>query len=64
MIAFTFNEKSMDSGTQPILKKMDWSRLSLKSNVYQRPVLCLSGGRKVSLNPKAFTQVKSEANCE
>jgi hypothetical protein len=44
----------MDFGTQPILKEMDWSRLSLKSNVSQQPVFTLRDGRKVSLNPKKF----------
>jgi hypothetical protein len=33
---------------------MDWSRLSLKSNVYQQPVTFLKDGRRVSLNPKKF----------
>jgi hypothetical protein len=56
MIVFTFNKNDMDSGTQPILRDMDWSRLSLKSNVYQRPVTFLKDGRKVSLNPKKFTR--------
>ncbi len=42
----------MDSGTQLTKMEMDWSRLSLKSNVYQQPVTFLKDGRKVSLNPK------------
>jgi hypothetical protein len=47
-----WSKNDMDFGTQPILKVRDWSHLSLKSNVYQQPVLILSGNRRVSLNPK------------
>ena len=56
MIVSTFRRKGMDSGIQQILTETDWSRLSLKSNVYQLPVLSLKDGRKVSLNPKKFMQ--------
>ena len=54
MIVSTFRRKGMDSGIQQILTETDWSRLSLKTNVYQLPVLSLKDGRKVSLNPKKF----------
>jgi hypothetical protein len=54
----------MDSGIPQTKKVKDLSHLSLKSNVYQRPVLIVNGFRRVSLNPKAFTQGKWVANCE
>ena len=50
MIAFMFKKKNMDSGIQPTKKEMDWSHLSLKTNVYRLPVFILRDGRKVSLN--------------
>ena len=42
----------MDSGTPGTKMEMDWSRLSLKSHVYQEPVFILKDGRKVGLNRK------------
>ena len=52
MIVFTLSKNDMDSGIRQILKEKDWSRLSLKSHVYQQPVFILKDGRKVGLRPK------------
>lgn len=53
----------MDFGIQQTKKIVDWSHLSLKTSVSQRPVTILKGGKKVSLRPELM-KVKSEANCE
>ena len=42
------------SGIVQTKMETDWSRLSLKTRVYQAPVFILKGGRKVSLRPKSM----------
>ena len=49
---FYIQEKKYGLWTQPTLKAMDWSHLSLKTNVSQRRDFILRDGRRVSLNPK------------
>jgi len=56
MIVSTLMKKSMDSGTPGIKMEMDWSRLSLKTHVYQEPVFILKDGRKVGLRPKLIRE--------
>jgi hypothetical protein len=58
-----WSKNDMDSGTQRILKEMGWSHLSLKSSVYQQPVLILNGNKRVSLNPKIM-KAQWGVNCE
>ncbi len=52
MMPSTLNKNDMDSGILPTKMVKDWSHLLLKTNVYQRPVLFLKDGRKVSLRPE------------
>ena len=51
MIA-SMSKKHDFSGTVTTKMETDWSRLSLKTRVYQAPVFILKDGRKVSLRPR------------
>ena len=51
------------SGIVQTKKGTDWSRLSLKSRVYQAPVFTLKDGRKVSLRPRSM-KVKQVENSD
>jgi hypothetical protein len=62
MMLFMLSKKSMDSGTLLTKKGGGWSRLSLKSNVFQQPVFILKDGRKVGLNP-GFMREQWEVSC-
>ena len=57
MMFFMSNKVPGKPGKAQTKKENYWSHLSLKTHVYQQPVLTLSGVKKVSLNPKLIQEL-------